>query len=320
MTFVTTFGRYWAPVIICMLGIYLVSNATSSTLGQAKESSGILPDFIANVLTSQYFLHPLEFGVLSALIYRLLRSYSAIQVRVAVTGALTWAIAYGVLDEVHQSFVAGRQSTLSDLGLDTAGAITAIALILFMGRYLRPMIPKQDSGKIMTSEPGNPQPITGGSRDPEQLQQIVTETTEALLQDPDNAAVLFRRGNAYSNLREYENTKEDMTRVIELEPENSMAHNNKGIAYLCTGDPETAAQDITRAIELDPQYRDAYHNRGLAFSELEKVDDAIVDLTRAIELDPEFWSAYRHRSILYAMAGQQDASYRDYLKARELGP
>lgn len=165
----------------------------------------------------------------------------------------------------------------------------------------------------------DPQQSTGGPHDPDHLRHVVSEMTEALRDGPDNAAALFRRGNAYSNLGEYESTKEDMTRVIHLEPENSMAHNNRGVAYLCTGDPESAVRDFSRALALDPQYRDAHHNRGLAYSELERIEEAIADMTRAIDLDPEFRSAYRHRSILYAMAGIHDASYRDYIKGRDLG-
>ena len=74
--------------------------------------------------------------------------------------------------------------------------------------------------------------LTGGSpRDPESLRKIVEEMTEAIARDPNDAQAYFRRGNAYSNLREYENTKADMDRAIALDPTNSMAFNNRGIAF-----------------------------------------------------------------------------------------
>jgi VanZ family protein len=44
-------------------------------------------------------------------------------------GALLIAVVYGAFDEFHQSFVAGRTSSLGDLGADTLGAaVTAVGL------------------------------------------------------------------------------------------------------------------------------------------------------------------------------------------------
>ena len=141
----------------------------------------------------------------------------------------------------------------------------------------------------------------------EDLDTIIAEMTEIIVQDPNAARAYFRRGNAHSNKGEYEETKRDMTRMIEMAPGNVMAHNTRGVAHHCA-----------RAIELGPTYRDAYHNRGLAYSELEELDMALADLDTAIELDPSHWSAFRHRGIIHQMKGNQDASYKDYLRAREL--
>lgn len=128
---------YWVPIFLWMLGIFLLSSTTSSTLGQVKESNEILPMFVSKIITSQYLVHPVEFGMLSVLVYRLLVSYQSLSTRFAVSVALGWAIGYGVLDEVHQSFVAGRASTLTDVGLDSAGAIIALSLVLILAPRIR---------------------------------------------------------------------------------------------------------------------------------------------------------------------------------------
>ena len=140
MLAVRKFALFWMPVLVCMLLIFLMSNTTSSALGQVKEGARILPQFVSNILTSQYFVHPIEFGVLSALTYRLLRSYKPISVRVVVSATITWTITYAILDEIHQSFVAGRSSTISDVGLDTGGILFSLILILLFGRRLRALI------------------------------------------------------------------------------------------------------------------------------------------------------------------------------------
>ena len=136
------FARYWGPVLIWMLGIFLLSNTTSRTLGQIEEGSEFLPLYISQAVTSQYLVHTFEFGVLAVLVYRLLHSFQSLPIRLIVLMTLAWAIAYGILDEVHQSFVAGRDSTLSDVMLDSAGAIVAIALVLLIRRFKRHLTPR----------------------------------------------------------------------------------------------------------------------------------------------------------------------------------
>ena len=71
----------------------------------------------------------------------------------------------------------------------------------------------------------------------EDLDMIIAKMTEIIGLDSNDVRAYFRRGNAHSNKGEYEETKRDMTRVIEMEPDNVMAHNNRGVAFLCTGDP-----------------------------------------------------------------------------------
>lgn len=146
----------------------------------------------------------------------------------------------------------------------------------------------------------------------------IREMTRAIEQDSSDAQAYFKRGNAFSNMGDYDRAIEDLSKTIELRPSDSMAFNNRGMAHLCIGEFTEAIVDLSRSIEIDPGYRDAYHNRGLAYSELESLDEAIADITRAIEIDPAFWSAYRHRGIFFWMKGDSKASYDDFLTSKEL--
>src|SRR5215831_10383891 len=65
---------------------------------------------------------------------------------------------------------------------------------------------------------------SGLDRDPDEQQYIVAEMTEIIKHDPTNAQAYFRRGNAWSNLRHYEQARHDLDRVIDLEPGNAMAY------------------------------------------------------------------------------------------------
>lgn len=133
---------YWAPVIISILGIFLLSNTTASALEPITRENRILPYVVSKVITSQFFVHPLEFGILTAATYRLLVSYQAVPFRLAVIITLVWALFNAFLDEFHQSFVSGRASTLSDVGLDATGSILALALVLVLRPYIRFLIPR----------------------------------------------------------------------------------------------------------------------------------------------------------------------------------
>jgi len=77
---------------------------------------------VPSELKSPYFVHPVEFGVLAALVYRLIASYRALPTVLVFGGALVFTICYGVTDEFHQSFVVGRSASLGDVGLDALGA------------------------------------------------------------------------------------------------------------------------------------------------------------------------------------------------------
>ena len=47
----------------------------------------------------------------------------------ALIGAWTTAVAYGLTDEWHQSFVPGRHAELRDLGADAIGAFAALVVV-----------------------------------------------------------------------------------------------------------------------------------------------------------------------------------------------
>ena len=54
-----------------------------------------------------------------------------------VLGAVVAASLYGVSDEIHQSFVAGRSSTMSDVLVDTAAATAAATSLWLMAARWR---------------------------------------------------------------------------------------------------------------------------------------------------------------------------------------
>lgn len=64
----------------------------------------------------------------------------------------------------------------------------------------------------------------------EQYTDVVKNCDSALEIDPTNCKGLFRRGSAYSGLKEFEKAIADIERLLEIEPENKAAKNQLIIA------------------------------------------------------------------------------------------
>jgi len=78
------------------------------------------------------------FGILALLVWR------ALGMTTSWRRPRTWIVAlgvtalYAITDELHQGLVAGRHPSPVDVGIDTAGALIAIAAVLLIARRASP--------------------------------------------------------------------------------------------------------------------------------------------------------------------------------------
>lgn len=77
--------------------------------------------------------HIFLFTLLSLFIYLTLTTYSLPVYKIYLL-TLTGCFIYGGLDELHQHFVKGRNSTLTDVFIDSIGALIIIAFFLIKGK------------------------------------------------------------------------------------------------------------------------------------------------------------------------------------------
>jgi VanZ family protein len=100
--------RRWGPVVAWAALIFALSSIPS--LGSGLGTWDLVLRKIA---------HATEFAILAALLVRALRH----------TGwAVAIGVAYAVSDEIHQSFVSGRQGALRDVGIDAVGVVVGAVL------------------------------------------------------------------------------------------------------------------------------------------------------------------------------------------------
>lgn len=115
-------GRfYWyGPPVLFALAIFVLSHQPTvpSTPGGDKVA------------------HAVTYAILSALILRALYHRTGWGGRALILGAALSGGLYGVLDEVHQSFVPGRDSSVGDVLADAAGAILGALLLHGVYRWI----------------------------------------------------------------------------------------------------------------------------------------------------------------------------------------
>ena len=112
---------YGLPLIAWMAAIFAVSSLTPGEIARATEPTRPLSSFISNAAA-----HALEFGVMAVLVYRLLRSYEVRAGPYMWTAVMAVTALYGASDELHQSFVPGRDPSWVDVATDAVGGVIGL--------------------------------------------------------------------------------------------------------------------------------------------------------------------------------------------------
>lgn len=120
----------WATVAVYAAAIFAMSSSTHP-LGIQRLPPGV-----------DKLIHALVFGGFSVIVWTALRSSApgGSPIRLSLLAVLI-ATLYGLSDEVHQSFVPGREMDAVDLAADGVGACVAQVLVLLRSAVPRPDLP-----------------------------------------------------------------------------------------------------------------------------------------------------------------------------------
>jgi VanZ family protein len=119
----------WVPVVGLMALIFFASAQPKNDVPPGTTTvymSGSLPVFVDYSLNTliKKGAHVITYAVLAGLIIRALTS-NGVSMREASLLALAIAMSYALTDELHQAYVAGRHSSVLDIGFDYVGASAA---------------------------------------------------------------------------------------------------------------------------------------------------------------------------------------------------
>ena len=115
-----TLAIYWMPALVWAVAISAVSHIPAPEIQKAVAAVPIALDIAYHVIV---------FGVMGALGYWAASRHLGQSSKWSYLAGLGFAIGYGAVDEVHQTFVSGRSSAAEDVGYDALGAALAIVAI-----------------------------------------------------------------------------------------------------------------------------------------------------------------------------------------------
>ncbi|HEX4533674.1 MAG TPA: tetratricopeptide repeat protein [Rhizomicrobium sp.] len=167
---------------------------------------------------------------------------------------------------------------------------------------------------------GVPNEFACGSQSVDEWTRDIAKSDLRLRSNPNDAASLFVRSNAYSCMNDYERAISDLDKAIALRPDIPQMFYDRGINYSMIRDYPHAVADFSQAIALKPVYAQAYNNRGNAYAKLGYLDQAISDLSTAVRLVPTYADAFVNRGLIYARKGDYGKAFSDYGDAIRLNP
>ncbi len=119
----------WILVAVCMGIIFYLSAQTSDASAQLSDSLTLTIfeklglELDQEVVRS--FAHMLEFTGLSLLLFN--ATYTTFETKLTPLIAFAGTFFYAVTDEIHQIFVPGRAFQISDILVDSTGALIGVA-------------------------------------------------------------------------------------------------------------------------------------------------------------------------------------------------
>lgn len=123
------FYAYYAPIILWMAAIFLVSSIPGDGEWHAMRPV---------TYTVRKLGHVVEYAVLGFLLARLFFFHFHKQVREACALAFLAGLIYAMSDEIHQMFVFGRQGKFTDVMIDGVGLLLGMwALVHWRTRVAR---------------------------------------------------------------------------------------------------------------------------------------------------------------------------------------
>jgi len=147
---------------------------------------------------------------------------------------------------------------------------------------------------------------------------IISETSNNLKRNPDDAWQLMLRGMAYKDLEEYEKALDDFNLGISLKSDDAYYYFCRGNLFLALNKMRLALIDFDTAAKYEPEDTLYLNHRALVLMDKGKLDIALADLNRAIQLEEDSILSYMLRERLFMTMGEDEKADADAKEIEEL--
>jgi Flp pilus assembly protein TadD len=148
----------------------------------------------------------------------------------------------------------------------------------------------------------------------------IRSLTGKLLDNPDDAGALYRRGQVYASKGAYQLAVNDFTESIRLNPKDVEAYNNRCWVRTVIGDLQPALKDCNEALRLRPNFVDALDSRGLVNLKNGQTKNAIADFDAALKINPRLTSSLYGRGLAKQRNGSIPEGELDIANAKAMDP
>ena len=148
----------------------------------------------------------------------------------------------------------------------------------------------------------------------------IKKLTERLIENPDDAGALYRRGQVYASKGAYDLAIKDFNDSLRLNPKDVEAYNNRCWARTVIGDLQSALRDCNEALRLRPNFVDALDSRGLVNLKSGQAKNAIADFDAALKINPRLTSSLYGRGLAKQRNGAVAEGEVDIANAKAMDP
>jgi hypothetical protein len=148
----------------------------------------------------------------------------------------------------------------------------------------------------------------------------IKSLTARLVDNPDDAGALYRRGQVYASKGAYSLAIKDFDDSLRLNPKDVEAYNNRCWARTVIGELQSALRDCNEALRLRPNFVDALDSRGLVNLKGGQAKNAIADFDAALKINPRLTSSLYGRGLAKQRSGAVAEGEVDIANAKAMDP
>ncbi|MGC8605364.1 MAG: tetratricopeptide repeat protein [Desulfomonilaceae bacterium] len=175
-----------------------------------------------------------------------------------------------------------------------------------------------ESFELAMSVLKNPQEKIAVERILSELSQIIDGARK-----PQSFLVQAQLQRAFSDFEDddYEQAAARLERIAKLDPENPAIFYNLGVAYSFLKKPDNALSCFEKTVQFDPEYVTAYYNMGQIYLLVNRdFSRALNCFDRAIAFRENYIGAHHQKGVAYEMLGDVDKALDCWRKTLNLDP